>query len=158
MKTTQALPEKAYEKYAWVILVLLSILLVVNIVIVAGVADHASEFQEDTGVTWQQFTAAYPGVANAYLLNQQLLYVGFIGLALFALIITYFGVRHGHRWAWFATWVFAAALALTAILFNPSKRPDPGVVYAAFAAVTVIGLLLPIREFFPRQLLGACPS
>jgi hypothetical protein len=151
MTTAHQTQEKAYQKYAWVILFLLSILLVVNIVIVAGVVDHASEFQEDTGVTWQELMAAYPGVANAYVLNQQLLYVGFTSLALFALVITYFGVRHGYRWAWFAMWLFAVTLALTAILFNPSKRPDPGIVYAGFAMVTVIGLLLPIRKFFPKQ-------
>jgi hypothetical protein len=151
MTTARQSQEKAYQIYAWVILFLLSALLVVNIVIVAGVEDHAYEFQQDTGIKWQEFVAAYPGVADAYVLNQKLLYVGFTDMALFALIITYFGVRHGYRWAWFAMWLFAAALALTAILFGPSQRPDPGAVYAAFAVVTVIGLLLPIRKFFPKQ-------
>ena len=151
MITTQQSQEKPYQRYAWVILFLLGILLVVNIVVVAGIEDHSHEFKEDTGIAWNEFAAAYPGVANAYVLNQRLLYVGFTSLALFALVITYFAFRQGQRWAWFAMWLFAVALALTAILFNPSKRPDPGVVYAAFAAVTVIGLLLPIRKFFPRQ-------
>ena len=152
MMTAHQPIEKAYQKYAWVIPFLVSALLVVNIVIVAGIADHANEFQEDTGVTWQEFATAYPGVANAYALNQQLLFVGFASLALFALIITYFGFRQGHRWAWFAMWLLAATLTLTAILFSPSKRLDPGVVYAAFAAVTILGLLLPIRKFFPKRL------
>lgn len=151
MNTARQSQEKVYQKYAWVILFLLSALLVVNIIIVAGVEDHGYEFQKDTGVTWQEFSAAYPGVAEAYGLNQQLLYIGFTSLALFALIVTYFGFRQGQRWAWFAMWLLAVALALTAILFGPSQRPDPGAVYAAFAAVAVIGLLLPIRKFFPRQ-------
>jgi ABC-type proline/glycine betaine transport system permease subunit len=151
MITARQSQEKAYQKHAWVILFALSILLVVNIVIVAGIADHANQFQRDTGIAWEEFVAAYPSVANAYVLNQRLLYVGFMSLALFALIITYFGFRQGHRWAWFAMWLFAAALGLTAILFTPSKRLDPGVVYAAYATVTVIGLLLPVRKFFPGQ-------
>jgi hypothetical protein len=151
MKMAQPLQEKAYQRYAWVILFLLSTLLVVNIVIVAAIEDHAHEFQEDTGITWNEFAAAYPGVANAYLLSQRLLYVGFTSLALFALIITYFGFRQGQRWTWFAMWLFAGALVLTALLFAPSKRPEIGVLYGAFALITVIGLLLPIRKFFPPQ-------
>ena len=150
MTTVRQSQEKAYQKYAWVILFLLSALLVVNIVIVAGVADHAYEFQKDTGIAWQEFAAVYPSVADAYVLNQQLLYVDFTVLALFALFITYFGVRQGQRWAWFAMWLLAAVLALTAIPFGPLKRPDPGAVYAAFAVVTVIGLLLSYRKFFPK--------
>ncbi len=151
MNMAQRFQEKAYQRYAWVILFLLSTLLVVNIVVVAGLADHAHEFQEDTGIAWNEFATAYPDVASAYLLNQRLLYVGFTCLALFALLITYFGLRQGQHWAWFAMWLLAAALTLTAVLFNPSKRPDPGVVYAAFALVTVIALLLPIRKFFPHR-------
>jgi hypothetical protein len=151
MKMAQPLQEKAYRRYAWAILFLLSTLLVVNIVIVAGIEDHAYEFQEDTGTTWQEFAAAYPGVASAYVLSQRLQYVAYTSLALFALVITYFGFRQGQRWAWFAMWLFAAALVLTAALFAPSKRPEIGVLHGAYATVTVIGLLLPIRKFFPVQ-------
>ncbi|MBI1259502.1 MAG: hypothetical protein GC204_18700 [Chloroflexi bacterium] len=143
--------EKAYQRYAWVILFLLSALLVLDIVIVAGVEDHASEFQKDTGVTWQEFTTAYPGVADAYVLNQRLLYVGFTSLALFGLVVTWVGFRHGDRWAWFAMWLLVAALALTALLFAPSRRPEIGAVYGGFGLVALIALLLPIRKFFPSS-------
>lgn len=144
-------PERWYQRFAWVILFVLGILLVVNILVVAGVADPATEFQDDTGTSWQAFEAAYPGVANAYMLNQRLLFANFGSLTLFALAVTYFAFRKGQRWAWFAMWLFAATLTLTGILFDPLKRPDPGAVYAVFAAVTVVGLLLPIRKFFPKQ-------
>ena len=151
MIRAQQSQERAYQKYAWVILFALGVLLVVNIVIVAGVEDHASEFQKDTGVTWQEFTAAYPGVANAYVLNQQLLYVGFTSLALFALIIIYFGFRQGQRWAWYAMWLLPAMLTLPAMLLSQSRRPEIGAFYGVFTIAAVIGLLLPIRKFFPQQ-------
>ncbi|MCC6192035.1 MAG: hypothetical protein IT318_23650 [Anaerolineales bacterium] len=151
MATARQSQVRAYQEYAWVILFLLSALLVVTTLIVAGVEDHAHEFQADTGATWVEFTAAYPGVADAYVLTQRLLYVGFISLALFALIITYFGVRQGHRWAWWAMWLLPAALVLTTLLFLQSRRPETGAVYGGFAAVAVIGLLLPIRKFVPGQ-------
>ena len=149
--TTPAPHEKFYQKYAWIILFLLSALLVVNIVIVAGVVDRASEFQDDTGVTWQELSTAYPGVADAYVRNQQLLFLGFGNLGLIAMIVTYFSVRQRQRWAWFAMWLLATTLALTALLFGPFRRPDPGAFYAAFAAIMAIGLLLPIRKFFPGR-------
>lgn len=143
--------EKAYQKYAWVILFGLGVLLVANILIVVAFASGTSDFEADTGVAWDEFKAAYPGVANAYILEQRLLYVGFAGIALFALVMTYFGLRPGHRWAWFALWVLPAALALTAILMIPGRRPEIGAFYGVFAIAAVIGLLLPIRKFFPKQ-------
>lgn len=149
MVPTRQPQEKAYRKYAWIILFLLSALLVVNIVLVFGLVDFASEFQKETGVTWQEFSAAYPGVADTYMLSQRLLAVGFAGVGLLALFVTYFGVRRGQRWAWLAMWVFAGMLALAAILFSPSNRLDISGFYAVFSVVTVMALLLPIRKFFP---------
>jgi hypothetical protein len=151
MITARQSQESAYQKYAWVILLALGILLVLNILIVAGFEDRANEFKGDTGVALDEFTAAYPGVANAYILTQRLLYVGFASLTLFALVITQFGFRQGHRWAWFAMWLLPITLALTALLFAPSRRPEIGAFYAGFPPVAVIGLLLPIRKFFPTQ-------
>jgi hypothetical protein len=143
--------EKAYQRYAWVILFLVSALLVVNIVIVAGVENHAAEFQQDTGATWQELSAAYPGVADAYELSQRLLYVGFMSLALFTALVAYFGVCQGLRWAWYAAWLLPIMMVLTMLLFLQSRRPELGAIYEGFALVAVIGLLLPIRKFFPRQ-------
>jgi hypothetical protein len=151
MRTEHSSQEKPYEKYAWVILFLLSALLLVIILIVAGLEDHALEFQKDTGVAWEELMAAYPGVAASYTLNLRLLYVAYASLSLFSLVVSYFGLRPGHRWAWYALWLLPAALALTAILLASGRQPDVGAIYGAFAVVVVVGLLLPIRKFFPKQ-------
>jgi lipoprotein signal peptidase len=151
MITARPPQEKTYQKYAWVILLALGILLVVNILIVAGVEDHALEFEKDTGVAWHVFTATYPGVAASYIQEQHLLYIGFASLALFALVITYFGFRQGDRWAWFAMWLLPFTLTLAALLLSQSRRPLIGAFYGVFAIVAVIGLVLPIRKFFPKQ-------
>ncbi len=151
MTTAHQSPEKAYQKYAWVILFVLGILLVLNIVIVAVFVSDTNDFKADTGAAWDEFAAAYPGAASAYLLEQHLSYTGFASLSLFALIITYFGFRQGYRWDWFAMWLLPITLAVAATLLLLSRRPEIGVFYAGFAAVTAIGLLLPIRKFFPKQ-------
>jgi hypothetical protein len=149
MTTAHHSSERAYQKYAWVILLALSILLLVLILIVAGIEDHALEFQKDTGVAWDELMAAYPGVAAAYTLNLRLLYVGYASLPLFSLVVTYFGLRPGHRWAWYALWVLPAALTLTAILLASGRQPGVGAIYGSFAVVAVVGLLLSYRKFFP---------
>lgn len=151
MRTTQPLQGKAYQRYAWVLLFLLGTLLVVNIVVVAGVEDHTQQFQEDTGTTWQEFAAAYPGVADAYVQNQHLLFLCFASVALFAVIITYFGFRNGNRWAWYAMWLLPAMLAVTTILVIPARQTELPILYGGFTLVAVIGLLLAFRGFFPRQ-------
>ena len=140
--------EKAYQKYAWVILFVLSILLVVNIAFVAVFEDHPSEFGKDTGATWSAFTSAYPDVAAAYTFQQHLVYAAFASLALFALLASYFGLRKGDRWAWFSLWLLPAMLILTTLLFFlQSRQPAVGFVYGIYALVAVIGLLLTYRKF-----------
>ncbi|MCC7451763.1 MAG: hypothetical protein IT324_30420 [Anaerolineae bacterium] len=151
MTTVHQSPEKAYQRYAWVILFLLGILLVVNIVVVAGVEDHVHEFQEDTGTAWNEFAAAYPSVADAYVQNQRLLFLCFASVALFAVIITYFGFRNGNRWAWYAMWLLPATLTVTTIWMIPARQTELPILYGGFTLVAVIGLLLPIRKFFPRE-------
>src|SRR5215217_1258081 len=100
MITAQQSQEKVYQKYAWLILFVLGILLVLNMLIVAGVEADPGDFAANTGAAWDEVSTAYPGVASSYTLSQRLVYVSFASLASFALIITYFGCRQGYRWAW----------------------------------------------------------
>ena len=152
MKTERQSEGKVYHKYAWVILFGLSILLVVNILIVGVLTSDTSDFESNTGVAWDALSATYPSVASAYILEQRLVYVAFAGIGLFAMVIAYFGLRTGHRWAWFALWILPAVLALTAILMLSGRRPEIGVFYGGFTIAAMIGLLLPIRKLFPMQL------
>lgn len=141
---------KAYQRYAWILLFVLEILLALNILIVIALAADPATFEMDTGVAWAEFSAAYPTVATAYRLEQTLAYVGYLSLALLALFVTYFAFRQGRRWAWVALWVLPGALALTAVLLALSDQPGLGAYYGGFAIVVAIGLLLPIRQFFPK--------
>ena len=146
--------QRVGRAYAWVILFVLGLLLVLNIVIVVWIEDGANQFELDTGVAWNEFAAAYPSIATSYILTQRLLYLSFAALALFAVVITYFGFRPGHRWAWYAMWLLPATLALTALLTTQSRRPELAIMYAGLALLAVAGLLLPIWRFFGNQLVG----
>ena len=152
MITNHQSQEKSYQKYAWVILFLLSILLAVNIVLVAFVEDHPSEFEKDTGATWNVFMSAYPGVADAYVFQQHLIYALFASLALFALFTSYFGLRKGDRWAWLSLWLLPVMLIPTSLLFFlQSRQPVIGFIYGFFALISIIALLLPGRKTLSRQ-------
>lgn len=151
MTTTKTTDEKVYQKYAWILLSLVGILLALNILAVAVFISGPDQFETDTGVAWSEFAAAYPSVATAYKLEQRLAYMGFVSLSLFALVITLVGFRQGHRWAWYAMWLLPATLALTAVLLALSDQPGIGAFYGIFVIVTIIGLLLPYRKFFPKE-------
>jgi hypothetical protein len=152
MTTERQSQEKIYQRYAWVILFLLSALLTVNIVFVAVFEDHPSEFEKDTGATWSAFTSAYPGVAAAYTFQQHLVYAAFASLALFALLTSYFGLRKGYRWAWLTSWLLPATLILTTLLFFlQSRQPGVGFVYGTYTLVSVIALLLHGRKILSKH-------
>ena len=151
MTTEQQSQEKIYQQYAWLILFIVCGLLVVNMVIVGMIEDRAAQFQKDTGVARDALMADYPGVPAAYNLNLSLLYVSLAGLASFALAVTWFGFRTGNRWAWFVMWLLPALLIIMFLLMQQSSLPEIGAIYAGFAIAAVIGLLLPIRKFFPGQ-------
>ena len=150
MTTVRQSQEKAYQKYAWLILVVLGVLLLLIILISAGFEDHAAEFAKDTGTAWDTFSTAYPGIAAAYTLNLRTMYVGYAGLGLFVLVLSWFGLRQGQRWAWYGLWLLPITMALVTLLFAQSRRPEIGAIYAGFAVLAVIGLLLPYRKFFSK--------
>jgi Mn2+/Fe2+ NRAMP family transporter len=119
---TQIDTEKAYQKYAWVILFALGVLLTLNnlILLVAGIAQASA--------------------------------IGYLGFSLLATVIAFFNYRNRERWAWYAMWIFPAVLVLTAIrLFSENEDRGLALMFTAFAALSLLGLLLPSRMFFPKK-------
>lgn len=141
MITTDQLQKRSARVSGWVVLFALGLLMVVNIVVVL-LEGGASQFVLDTGVSWNEFAAAYPGIAATYTLSQRLMFLYFAALGLFTMVIAYFGLRSGRRWAWYILWLLPAILVLTALLTAQSRRPEIGVLYGGFALWAVIGLLL----------------
>jgi hypothetical protein len=72
-----------------------------------------------------------------------------IGMGLFGFLITVMAYRHRERWAWFALWyypVFWIAHLLGSL--PPGKDQVHQIV---FIVLSLVGLLLPLRQFFPRN-------
>jgi hypothetical protein len=72
-----------------------------------------------------------------------------IGVGLFGVVITVCALRSRERWAWYTLW-FYPALWLAHLI----GRLPPGndhIHQVVFLVLSLAGLLLPIREFFPRS-------
>jgi uncharacterized membrane protein HdeD (DUF308 family) len=75
--------------------------------------------------------------------------VASIGMGLFGLLITMIAYRRRERWAWFALWYYP--LFWTAHLVGGSPPGKEHVHQIVFIALSLAGLFLPVREFFPRR-------
>jgi hypothetical protein len=75
--------------------------------------------------------------------------VASIGMGLFGLLITLIAYRRRERWAWFALWYYP--LFWTAHLVGGLPPGKDHVHQVVFIILSLVGLLLPIREFFPRR-------
>ena len=75
--------------------------------------------------------------------------VASIGMGLFGLLITLITYRRRERWAWFALWYYP--LFWTAHLVGGLPPGKDHVHQIVFIVLALLGLLLPVREFFPRR-------
>ena len=75
--------------------------------------------------------------------------VASIGMGLFGLLITTIAYRRRERWAWFALWYYP--VFWTAHLVGGLPPGKEHVHQVVFIVLSLAGLLLPVREFFPRS-------
>ena len=75
--------------------------------------------------------------------------VASIGMGIFGLLITTIAYRRRERWAWFALWYYP--VFWTAHLVGGLPPGKEHVHQIVFIALSLAGLLLPVREFFPRR-------
>ena len=75
--------------------------------------------------------------------------VASIGMGLFGLLITTIAYRRRERWAWFALWYYP--VFWTAHFVGGLPPGKDHVHQIVFIVLSLAGLLLPVREFFPRR-------
>jgi hypothetical protein len=82
--------------------------------------------------------------------------VASIGMGMFGLLITTIAYRRRERWAWFALWYYP--VFWTAHLVGDLPPGEDHVHQVVFIALSLAGLLLPVREFFPRRRGARAPT
>ena len=145
--------ERVYEKYAWVIFIALGVLWVVVGFVQAFFPDGLAETDAQliTGMSWSELKALSPEATDLV----RFLYGG-MGLlkmswSFFVLAVTLTGYRKGEKWAWY-TLLLVPILLVSSALFNAGFVGDvfQMLEWIPIMTVTLLGLLLPYRKFFPR--------
>ena len=82
--------------------------------------------------------------------------VASIGMGLFGLLITAIAYRSRERWAWFALWYYP--VFWTAHLVGGLPPGKDHIHQIVFIVLSLAGLVLSVREFFPRQRGARAPT
>ena len=153
---------RSYERYAWVSLFAFFIIIFLRGIIPAifgGGSQASSGLKTLTGFTWDQISTQYPGFATFITGVTREVGLGFVGYALLGMAITGRSYRRCERWAWYTLW-FAPVFVLS-LMALVLTNAEGGGTYPAnsglltldiiLLALTLIGLILPIRRFFPKS-------
>ena len=147
-----------YERLGWIILLVVSVIFALfglgDIILATG-ADPAI-VQGITGLTPEELGAISPEALH--LANYQTRASGAIILivGLLAATIAWTGFRRGERWAWYALLtlpllnVLIFVLMYTHVDFSAGVLPPPLLSAPVFLTISAVGLLLPLRQFFPK--------
>jgi len=141
--------ERVYEKYAWVILLALGLLwLVVGIIAVfqpEGIFE--TDAQSVTNMPWSELKASSPMAADFIIFVYGQMGLLKISWSFFVLAITLTGYRRGEKWAWYIMWSVPALLVSDALFIGDVSQT---LQFIPITTITLLGLLLPYRKFFPR--------
>ena len=156
---------KGYWKYGWAILfafwalhlVLSARDLLPNLqdLCLACAPGAQTPIQVVTGMTWSQLVSSNPKFTS--FLASTLVDDGIsgVGLAVFGMIVSLTGYRKGEKWAWYVSWSMPIGI-LAAQLNVYALTGSVMVIYlaTAFTVVSLLALLLPYRQSFPRKPTG----
>ena len=152
---------KAYEKHAWIIFLILSIFLMLFALASIGVGGPPDASYFGPHMTWQEVLATRPweevratrpGIMPLIGLGNIARGLGIIllGFSIFAMAIAAVPFRRGERWAWVVSWywpVLFGALLANGVLESGDLRPPQ----VGLMIISLLGLLLPFRRFFPKR-------
>lgn len=145
--------EKAYVKNAWVILFVLGLISTVGgIAFVAqGGRGRAEVLKYLTGLTWDELLTRVPGIGSFLAEVQTVLDTYEVGFGIAVMAISWFSYRKGERWAWYALWI--VPLVVLSITLNDVRAGMSlsGFLGIPLLALSLLGLLLPYRKFFPGK-------
>jgi hypothetical protein len=151
---TERRQEKVYEKYAWVILAAIGI-----VTLVAGVP-HALGFNTDpgtaekvAGMSLGELEASNPRFHDLYDFYFRFGGLSDMGWAFLLIVISATKYRQGEKWAWYTLWflpiLFLGSAGIVMSLGPPATDLLPFI--TLFGLLSLLGLLLPYRKFFPKE-------
>ena len=145
---------RAYEKYGWVVYLGLGTLWLLVGLAQAFFPDGllTTDTQILLGISWSELQISNP--EGTELVRY---YVGEMGLlkmswSFLVLAITLTGLRKGEKWAWYILW-FVPWVLVSSFFFWVSwfGRIDEALRWIPIITLSIVGLLLPYRRFFPES-------
>ena len=147
--------ERLYEKYGWVIYLALGLLWLVvglnQVFLPDTLIDN--EVQRVTSMSLSELEASNPVAIELVRFLFGAIGNLKISWSLLVLVVTLTGYRKGERWAWYTLWLCPAILVGQGLFdsvflgdFNEMLQWIP------IMSISLLGLLLPYRKFFPRKL------
>ena len=145
--------EKIYEKYAWIIFFAIGIMTMVAAVPHAlGLNTDPELVKSIVGMTIEDLKVSNPMFFDLYNFYFRSGGLSDFGFAFLLMVISATAYRRGEKWAWYAFWIipifFLGFVSLSLTLNSSSSLVPPLMV---FIVLSLIGLLLPFRKFFPRK-------
>ncbi len=144
---------KGYQKHAWIAFLVLgglfSVLGIFGILAGAGwiSPDYVAPVQLISGMTWSQIQSSSPG--SAKFITSMVSVVGYaaLGVGIFTIAVSATAYRKWERWAWYTMlyWPLISIGVATGALSGGEPF------FAIFLIISIIGLLLPYRKFFPKK-------
>jgi hypothetical protein len=145
--------EKVYEKYAWIILFAIGVIfLVTGVPHALGINTDPETVQRISGMIIDQLKDSNPAFFNLYSFYFRFGGLDDLGFGFFITVISMTAYRKGEKWAWYALWFLPAYfIGSAAITMSIESSLSLLLPITMFAILSLLGLLLPYRKFFPSK-------
>ena len=165
--------EKGYEKHAWKSLFAMGVvLLVLALPALFGVDVDPIHSERIMGITLEELEASDPRFFEVYVFDTRNVGLLLLLFAILAMAISVTAYRRGEKWAWYALWSFpalfmgfiaiditaGATLTVLALVGGRGVLQEGLPILEGMLILTLLGLLLPYRKFFPKFLTAARAS
>lgn len=146
---------KFYEKYAWVIFLIIGIIVLVGAIPhTLGINTDPTLVQTISGKTIDELKTSNPMFFNLYHFYFSGGGLSDLGFAFFLIVISLTAYRQGQKWAWYA-FLFVPAFFLAWIVLSlPLPAKSKSSLFPPLIIIIVlsfVGLFLSFRKFFPKK-------
>ena len=150
--------EKLYEKYAWILLFAIGVIMLVGGVPHSlGINTDPETVESFIGMTLNEFKNSNPGFFDLYTYYFRFGGWSDLGVAFFIVAISLTAYRKGEKFAWYILWFVPAffigctAISLSTVTVSVGSSLSLLLPITMFVVLSLLGLLLPYRKFFPNK-------
>lgn len=153
---------ESWSRHAWIILfVIWAVHLVLSAkdffpslqdVCIGCLPGAQTPILSSTGLTWGQLAVSDPRFAT--FLASTLFDDGVSGVSLgiFGMVVSYTSYRKGERWAWYLSWLNPVGIVAAQLnIYFLTGSFFTIVLTIVFLILCMLGLFLPYRQFFPKN-------